>query len=210
MKTYVVLENSYGSRYNSPYTFFVFPSLQATKDCKEINEFSLVYSTVEQLQKTYKPQELYSIMSSIKTTFAPARDGYEDEYHQFFIFVQNNAKKYKAPKEDLNWSAVRSALQAHLTQKVQPKRKITPSVKILSDIVMKAVSSSSYKDEAVITVNKGNPYTYGSNRYHNFEAIASSKTVAEALVKMKKLIPGGNRVDIKLAIQRDAIYIGDR
>ena len=194
MKTYVVLENSYGSRYNSPYTFYVFPSLQATRECKEIDEFSLVFSTKEQLEKTYKPQELYSIMSAVKTTFAPARDGYEDEYHQFFIFVQNNAKKYKAPKDD----------------KVQPKPKVSSSVKILSDIIMKAVPASSYKDEAVITVNKGNPYTYGSNRWHNFEAIASSKTVAEALVKMKKLIPGGNRVDIKLAIQRDAIYIGDR
>ena len=45
MKTYVVLENSYGSRYNSPYTFYVFPSLQATRECKEIDEFSLVFST---------------------------------------------------------------------------------------------------------------------------------------------------------------------
>lgn len=193
-KTYVVLENSNASQRTEPYTVFVFSSLQATKECKEINEFSLVFSTEEQLRATYEGSELFSILNSIEPTFTPEHDGFKDEYSQFFNRMINRAKRFKPPKQD----------------KVQPKQKVTTSVKILSDIIMKAVPASSYKDEAVITVNSQNPYTFHSNRWHNFEAIASSKTVAEALAKMKKLIPGGNRVDIKLAIQRDAIYIGDR
>jgi len=54
-----------------------------------------------------------------------------------------------------------------------------------------------------------NPYRKNSNRWHNFEALTRSDTVGEALAAMKKLSPGGNSVDIRLAIEKGAIKLGE-
>ena len=54
-----------------------------------------------------------------------------------------------------------------------------------------------------------NPYRKNSNRWHNFEALVKSKTVGEALTAMKALTPGGNSVDIRLAIEKGAIKLGE-
>ena len=68
---------------------------------------------------------------------------------------------------------------------------------------------SKYNPAAKIVVTGGNPYREGSNRWHNFEALRQASTVAEALTAMKALTPGGNSVDIKLALAKGAIQLQD-
>ena len=77
------------------------------------------------------------------------------------------------------------------------------------------VAKSKYDVNAKILLPTGsaglfvNPYRKGSNRWHNFEALAISDPVGEALTAMKKLTPGGNSVDIRLAIEKGAIKLGE-
>ena len=79
----------------------------------------------------------------------------------------------------------------------------------------KRVAKSKYNPEAKILLPTGsmgmfvNPYRKNSNRWHNFEALTRSDTVGEALAAMKKLSPGGNSVDIRLAIEKGAIKLGE-
>ena len=68
---------------------------------------------------------------------------------------------------------------------------------------------SKYDPAAKIVVTGDNPYREGSNRWHNFEALRQASTVAEALTAMKALTPGGNSVDIKLALAKGAIQLQD-
>jgi len=62
IKTYAVLENHNESNRNDPYSYFVFPSLRELRNCKELNEYSIVFSNVEQLQNTFTEQELLSVL----------------------------------------------------------------------------------------------------------------------------------------------------
>ena len=95
---------------------------------------------------------------------------------------------------------------------------ITPEPQGIEAIVTdkpKRVAKSKYDLNAKILLPMGstgmfiNPYRDGSNRWHNFEALISSKTVGEALAAMKALSPGGNSVDIRLAIEKGCIQLGE-
>ena len=119
-KTYVVLENSNASQRNEPYTVFVFSSLQATKECKEINEFSLVFSTEEQLRATYEGSELFSILNSIEPTFTPEHDGFKDEYSQFFNRMINRAKTTQRNIKHLKTTKCNPNQRSHLQLRYCP------------------------------------------------------------------------------------------
>ena len=77
------------------------------------------------------------------------------------------------------------------------------------------MAKSKYDLNAKILVVAGasgvyqNPYRENSNRWHNFEALVKSPTVGEALAAMKALSPGGNSVDIRLAIEKGCIQLGE-
>ena len=57
IKTYAVLENSIESNRNDAYSYFVFKSLRELRECKELNEHSIVFSELHQLQDTYSEEE---------------------------------------------------------------------------------------------------------------------------------------------------------
>ena len=68
-----------------------------------------------------------------------------------------------------------------------------------------------------ITANEGSAAAVAAQREQelekqglgNFEALVKSPTVGEALAAMKALSPGGNSVDIRLAIEKGCIQLGE-
>ena len=207
-KTYAVLENNIHSDRTEAYSYFVFPSLRELRNCKELNEYSIVFSTVEQLKETYTEKELLSVLEatyekinsplSKETSASIKRFGIYDE---FFSFVEFVAKKYKPVKKETKVSAE--------VIKIEPTAPLKTSPKV------QRTARSKYNSDAKILLPMGsaglfiNPYREGSNRWHNFEALAKSATVGEALEAMKALTPGGNSVDIRLALEKGAIQLGE-
>jgi len=201
VKTYVVLENNIESDRNEPYSYFVFPSMRELRDCKEINEYSIVYSTVDQLKETYTEEELLSVMEAsynkLKSPLDNETTGYlraQGVHGEFFSYVDFVARKYKPIKKETKVSAEVVNIEPTAPIKTEPKAQRT--------------ARSKYDPDAKIVVTGDNPYREGSNRWHNFEALAKSATVADALAAMKALTPGGNSVDIRLALEKGAIQLG--
>jgi hypothetical protein len=201
VKTYVVLENNIESDRNEPYSYFVFPSMRELRNCKEINEYSIVYSTVDQLKEAYTEEELLSVMEAsynkLKSPLDNETTGYlraQGVHGEFFSYVDFVARKYKPIKKETKVSAEVVNIEPTAPIKTEPKAQRT--------------ARSKYDPDAKIVVTGDNPYREGSNRWHNFEALAKSATVADALAAMKALTPGGNSVDIRLALEKGAIKLG--
>ena len=192
IKTYAVLENDNNSNRNDPYSYFVFKSLRELKACKELNEHSIVFAEVQQLQDTYSEEELPSVVAA--TVGESALPNYPSFHKNFAEFVHERAKKYKP---------------------VSKEKQMTAEIVDITPEKPKRVAKSKYNPEAKILLPTGsmgmfvNPYRKNSNRWHNFEALTRSDTVGEALAAMKKLSPGGNSVDIRLAIEKGAIKLGE-
>jgi len=201
VKTYVVLENNIESDRNEPYSYFVFPSMRELRNCKEIDEYSIVYSTVEQLKEAHTEEELLSVMEAsynkLKSPLDNETTGYlraQGVHGEFFSYVDFIARKYKPVKKETKVSAEVVNIEPTAPIKTEPKAQRT--------------ARSKYDPDAKIVVTGDNPYREGSNRWHNFEALAKSATVADALAAMKALTPGGNSVDIRLALEKGAIQLG--
>ena len=196
VKTYAVLENHGGSNRNEPYSYFVFPSLRELRNCKELNEYSIVFSNAEQLQNTFTEQELLSVLEASGIQRETA--GYyssQGVYKEFHALVAARAKKYKPVEKE-------TKMQVNTPSAPMPTQTVaadTPKAE--------RSARSKYNAQARITVTGSNPYREGSNRWHNFEALAKSATVADALAAMKALTPGGNSVDIKLALAKGVIKL---
>ena len=192
IKTYAVLENNNNSNRNDPYSYFVFKSLRELKACKELNEHSIVFAEVQQLQDTYSEEELRSVVAA--TVGECALPNYPSFHKNFAEFVHERAKKYKP---------------------VSKEKQMTAEIVDITPEKPKRVAKSKNNPEAKILLPTGsmgmfvNPYRKNSNRWHNFEALTRSDTVGEALAAMKKLSPGGNSVDIRLAIEKGAIKLGE-
>ena len=192
IKTYAVLENDNNSNRNDPYSYFVFKSLRELKACKELNEHSIVFAEVQQLQDTYSEEELRSVVAA--TVGECALPNYPSFHKNFAEFVHERAKKYKP---------------------VSKEKQMTAEIVDITPEKPKRVAKSKYNPEAKILLPTGsmgmfvNPFRKNSNRWHNFEALPRSDTVGEALAAMKKLSPGGNSVDIRLAIEKGAIKQGE-
>ena len=201
VKTYAVLENNIESDRNEPYSYFVFPSMRELRNCTEIDEYSIVYSTVEQLKEAYTEEELLSVMEAsydkLKSPLDNDTTGYlraQGVHGEFFSYVDFIARKYKPVKKETKVSAEVVNIEPTVSINTEPKAQRT--------------ARSKYEPDAKIVVTGDNPYREGSNRWHNFEALAKSATVADALAAMKALTPGGNSVDIRLALEKGAIKLG--
>ena len=201
VKTYAVLENNIESDRNEPYSYFVFPSMRELRNCTEIDEYSIVYSTVDQLKEAYTEEELLSVMEAsynkLKSPLNNETTGYlraQGVHGEFFSYVDFIARKYKPVKKETKVSAEVVNIEPTAPIKTEPKAQRT--------------ARSKYDPDAKIVVTGDNPYREGSNRWHNFEALAKSATVADALAAMKALTPGGNSVDIRLALEKGAIQLG--
>ena len=208
IKTYVVLENDINSSRKSAYSYFVFPSLREVRNCAETNDRSIVFSTVEQLREAFTSTELLGVMESSFAEYPKTWTLSNNDTHtQFFAMTEFIATKYKP----LNTEKPMTNEILHVDQfnnKTQKQEAAGQVGNVVTETKSTRVANSKYDSTAKIVVTGKNPYREGSNRWHNFEALAKSADVGEALTAMKALNPGGNSVDIRLAIEKGAIRLG--
>jgi len=197
-QVYIVLENDNNSGKNTAYSFFHFPTLSASKECKEVNEYSIVFSDIQQLQRDYSAEDLKWILVACNQ-YHFHKYNEDQHYINFFEYVETHSKKYKPIEKtegkkmtELTPEATKEVLNivADGTLTAMPIHKLEPHVKI-----KKLMDSP--------------PMREGTNRYRNMMVILNSDTLGEALQSLRKLEPSpGSARDITIAIQNKVIQLG--
>jgi len=197
-QVYIVLENHNNSGRNIAYSFFRFPTLSASKECKEVDEYSIVFSDIEQLQRDYSAEDLkWTLVACNQYPFHKYNE--DQHYTNFFEYVKTHSKKYKPVEkpEGKKMTQLTPEVTKQLTEIIvdgtltaTPIHKLKPHVKIkkLMDLP---------------------PVREGTNRYRNMMVVLNSDTLGEALESLRKLEPSpGSARDITIAIENKVIQLG--
>ena len=198
---------------NSPYQVLSFTSLASMKDCKYVDQHSMVYSDKEprQLIDNWQQEELEGTWLSILLNSKKA--------HQRFI---TDLTAYRNMKNKFqNKEIAAQKLHDVVLFCVKPWKKEnqmndtveTPTIHVdqfnnKAQKAEKEVRPRFEKTAKIVPLMVDPPIRSGTNRYRNMQVIMGCTTVAEAMEKLRALDPSpGGGVDIKIAVKAGAIRL---
>ena len=198
---------------NSPYQVLSFTSLASMKDCKYVDQHSMVYSDKEprQLIDNWQQDELEGTWLSILLNSKKA--------HQRFI---TDLTAYRNMKNKFqNKEIAAQKLHDVVLFCVKPWKKEnqmndtveTPTIHVdqfnnKAQKAEKEVRPRFEKTAKIVPLMVDPPIRSGTNRYRNMQVIMGCTTVAEAMEKLRALHPSpGGGVDIKIAVKAGAIKL---
>tara|TARA_R100000664_G_C2733179_1_gene123290 strand:+ start:187 stop:822 length:636 start_codon:yes stop_codon:yes gene_type:complete len=198
---------------NSPYQVLSFTSLASMKDCKYVDQHSMVYSDKEprQLIDNWQQDELEGTWLSILLNSKKA--------HQRFI---TDLTAYRNMKNKFqNKEIAAQKLHDVVLFCVKPWKKEnqmndtveTPTIHVdqfnnKAQKAEKEVRPRFEKTAKIVPLMVDPPIRSGTNRYRNMQVIMGCTTVAEAMEKLRALHPSpGGGVDIKIAVKAGAIRL---
>jgi len=198
---------------NSPYQVLSFTSLASMKDCKYVDQHSMVYSDKEprQLIDNWQQDELEGTWLSILLNSKKA--------HQRFI---TDLTAYRNMKNKFqNKEIAAQKLHDVVLFCVKPWKKEnqmndtveTPTIHVdqfnnKAQKAEKEVRPRFEKTAKIVPLMVDPPIRSGTNRYRNMQVIMGCATVAEAMEKLRALHPSpGGGVDIKIAVKAGAIRL---
>ena len=198
---------------NSPYQVLSFTSLASMKDCKYVDQHSMVYSDKEprQLIDNWQQDELEGTWLSILLNSKKA--------HQRFI---TDLTAYRNMKNKFqNKEIAAQKLHEVVLFCVKPWKKEnqmndtveTPTIHVdqfnnKAQKAEKEVRPRFEKTAKIVPLMVEPPIRSGTNRYRNMQVIMGCTTVAEAMEKLRALHPSpGGGVDIKIAVKAGAIRL---
>ena len=198
---------------NSPYQVLSFTSLASMKDCKYVDQHSMVYSDKEprQLIDNWQQDELEGTWLSILLNSKKA--------HQRFI---TDLTAYRNMKNKFqNKEIAAQKLHDVVLFCVKPWKKEnqmndtveTPTIHVdqfnnKAQKAEKEVRPRFEKTAKIVPLMVDPPIRSGTNRYRNMQVIMGCTTVAEAMEKLRALDPSpGGGVDIKIAVKAGAIRL---
>jgi len=198
---------------NSPYQVLSFTSLASMKDCKYVDQHSMVYSDKEprQLIDNWQQDELEGTWLSILLNSKKA--------HQRFI---TDLTAYRNMKNKFqNKEIAAQKLHEVVLFCVKPWKKEnqmndtveTPTIHVdqfnnKAQKAEKEVRPRFEKTAKIVPLMVDPPIRSGTNRYRNMQVIMGCTTVAEAMEKLRALDPSpGGGVDIKIAVKAGAIRL---
>jgi len=198
---------------NSPYQVLSFTSLASMKDCKYVDQHSMVYNDKEprQLIDNWQQDELEGTWLSILLNSKKA--------HQRFI---TDLTAYRNMKNKFqNKEIAAQKLHDVVLFCVKPWKKEnqmndtveTPTIHVdqfnnKAQKAEKEVRPRFEKTAKIVPLMVDPPIRSGTNRYRNMQVIMGCTTVAEAMEKLRALHPSpGGGVDIKIAVKAGAIRL---
>ena len=198
---------------NSPYQVLSFTSLASMKDCKYVDEYSMVYSDKEprQLIDNWQQEELEGTWLSILLNSKKA--------HQRFVTDLTTYRNMKNKFQNKEIAAQK--LHEVVLFCVKPWKKEnqmndtveTPTIHVdqfnnKAQKAEKEVRPRFEKTAKIVPLMVDPPIRSGTNRYRNMQVIMGCTTVAEAMEKLRALDPSpGGGVDIKIAVKAGAIKL---
>ena len=198
---------------NSPYQVLSFTSLASMKDCKYVDEYSMVYSDKEprQLIDNWQQEELEGTWLSILLNSKKA--------HQRFVTDLTTYRNMKNKFQNKEIAAQK--LHEVVLFCVKPWKKEnqmndtveTPTIHVdqfnnKAQKAEKEVRPRFEKTAKIVSLMVDPPIRSGTNRYRNMQVVMGCTTVAEAMEKLRALDPSpGGGVDIKIAVKAGAIKL---
>ncbi len=200
---------------NSPYQVLSFTSLASMKDCKFIDQYSMVYSDKEprQLIDNWQQDELegtwLSILLNSKkahqrfftdlTTYRNMKNKFQNKeiaaqkLHELVLFCVKPWKK----ENQMNDTDAPYATTIHVDQFNNKAQKAEKEVRPRFE-----------KTTKIVSLMVDPPIRSGTNRHRNMQVVMGCTTVAEAMEKLRALDPSpGGGVDIKIAVKAGAIKL---
>ena len=198
---------------NSPYQVLSFTSLASMKDCKYVDQHSMVYSDKEprQLIDNWQQEELEGTWLSILLNSKKA--------HQRFVTDLTTYRNMKNKFQNKEIAAQK--LHEVVLFCVKPWKKEnqmndtveTPTIHVdqfnnKAQKAEKEVRPRFEKTAKIVPLMVDPPIRSGTNRYRNMQVVMGCTTVAEAMEKLRALDPSpGGGVDIKIAVKARAIRL---
>jgi hypothetical protein len=200
------------------YRFFKFRSLSSAHKCPEVDEFALVYESMEQLKQICPTDDLKAILVSVGKE-VPNFISHEMLAQGLHKLVEQNATTWSSEKADETTQEKEPDMAtAKKTKKAasakKPKTKTVAAKKPAAakkerKIPMKTKAVGKMEHAGKIKVIGANNARKGSNRYNNLEVIFAAKTVEEALRNLRNMTPKGGMLDIRFAVANGLIEISN-
>ena len=198
---------------NSPYQVLSFTSLASMKDCKLIDQHSMVYNDKEprQLIDNWQQDELESTWLSILLNSKKA-------HQKFFTDLtayrnMNNKFQNKEIAAQKLHEVVLFCVKPWKKENQMNDTVETPTIHVdqfnnKAQKAEKEVRPRFEKTAKIVCLMAEPPIRSGTNRYRNMQVIMGCTTVAEAMEKLRALDPSpGGGVDIKIAVKAGAIKL---
>tara|TARA_R110000737_G_scaffold326346_2_gene340023 strand:- start:247 stop:873 length:627 start_codon:yes stop_codon:yes gene_type:complete len=196
-----------------PWFFLKFETLEAMKTCDAIDEYSIVYSTPEQLFNSCTKPELEALVLNVLL----ASDCKEHE-----ALAESIRKQIAIPASEKLFTKERATKILHEIVVKQasfwkPKRgtKPMPTHTDVSDLPepilvtkTRQVRTRFNNDDKIILLRNEPNIREGTNRYRNMSVVMDCETVGEAMEKLRALDPSpGSGMDIRIAIKAGVIEL---
>lgn len=221
-KIYLVLTNYPGSGRSEPYSCFAFRTLADAEKCPEVDENSVAFSTPQQLAETLTMSELEGMIQTLEPHLEVRRGSMHHPLeaakavHMALLKIAKPYRKTDIMTDDVQTDdALAQDLKSELENapaKKGKKAKAEKAPKAPKEPKPKKdspVGKVKYNPEAaIIRTEKECNLRPGTFRHRNQEIVFASKTVGEAVEKLKALesSPSGY-ADVKLALEQGWIEV---
>lgn len=222
-KIYLVLTNYPGSGRSEPYSCFAFRSLADAESCPEVNSHSIAFTTAQQLADVLTMAELDGMIQTLSPELNHRRGSMHhplEAAKAVHMALLKIAKPYRKPDMTDDTNVAEATLEAELKNELEnapakakgkkakaPKEPKAP--KAPKEKKESPVGRVTYNpDAAIIRTDKECALRPGTFRHRNQQIVFESKTVGEAVEKLKKLesSPSGY-ADVKLALEQGWIEV---
>ena len=196
-----------------PWFFLKFETLEAMKTCDAIDEYSIVYSTPEQLFNSCTKPELEALVLNVLL----ASDCKEQK-----ALAESIRKQIATPaflelftKERATKTLHEIVVKQASFWKPQKGTKPMPTYTDVSDLPEpilvtkpRQVRTRFNNDDKIILLTDKPNIREGTNRYRNMSVVMDCETVGEAMEKLRALDPSpGSGMDIRIALKAGVIEL---
>jgi len=198
-----------------PWFFLKFETLEAMKTCDAIDEYSIVYSTPEQLFNSCTKPELEALVLNVL-------HGHRGDCEEHKALAESIRKQIATPtlRELFTKERATKALHEIVTRqasfwKAKKGTKPMPTYTDVSDLPEpilvtkpRQVRTRFNNDDKIILLKDKPNLREGTNRYRNMSVVMDCETVGEAMEKLRALDPSpGSGMDIRIAIKAGIIEL---
>ena len=198
---------------NSPYQVLSFTSLASMKDCRFIDEDSMVYNDKDpkQLIDNWQQDELEGVWVSILLNDKKAHKKFFDDFAEYNLMKKKFCNKERAAQklhELVLFYAKPWKKEKQMNEAVEVTTIHVDEFNNKAQKAEKEVRPRFEKTTKIVALMDTPPIRSGTNRYRNMEVVMGCTTVAEAMEKLRALDPApGGGVDISIAVKAGAVKL---
>jgi hypothetical protein len=211
---YAVVNAPPGSQ-GKPYRFYKFRTLNTANKCSEVDEFSLVYESPDQLKEICPLEDIKAILVSLGHE-VPENATHDACVNALHRLVEESAITWSAEaseaaqiEEEPEMAAKKATKKTAAKKSAKPKVAKEAKPKKERKVPLQAKVTGKMGKSGKIKKLSPNPAREGTIRHTNLEVIYNSKTVEDALRDLRVLPKPGGMGDIRFAVANGLIEIID-